>query len=124
MRGTSLVWRFLNRPISRHVVRLGRGRRWLSVDRVAEGVRKLRYTPAGAVVRQWAQQSDQSEEPTMAGVVAFQTLTEAIRAGYQVADRTEHGYVVRIKSAAGWAMAVVDLRSSAFVGLPGQHMRQ
>jgi hypothetical protein len=33
----------------------------------------------------------------MAGLVAFQTLAEAIRAGYQVADRTENGYVVRIK---------------------------
>jgi len=60
----------------------------------------------------------------MAGVIAFETLTEAIRAGYQVADRTENGYVVRIRTAAGWAMAVVDLRRSAFVGLPGQHVRQ
>lgn len=60
----------------------------------------------------------------MAGVVAFQTLAEAMRAGYQVADRTENGYVVRIKTTAGWAMAFVDLRKSTLVGLPGQHVRQ
>ena len=60
----------------------------------------------------------------MAGIVVFQSLTEAIRQGYHIADRTENGYVVRIQASAGWAMAVVDLRRSAFVGFPGQHVRQ
>jgi hypothetical protein len=61
----------------------------------------------------------------MAGIVAFQTLSEAIRQGYQIADRTEDGFVVRIQTAAGgWAMALVDLRRSASVGFPRQNVCQ
>ena len=87
-------------------------------------MRKLRYTAAGDVVRHWAQESNQPEVPTMAGIVVFQSLTEAVRQGYHIADRAENGYVVRIQTPAGWAMALVDLRRSAFVGFPGQHVRQ
>ena len=43
----------------------------------------------------------------MPGLVVFTTLAEALRAGYQIVDRTSDGYVVRTKTAAGWAMALV-----------------
>jgi hypothetical protein len=43
----------------------------------------------------------------MAGIMVFSNLGEAIRLGYQVYDRTSDGYLVRIKTAAGWAMARV-----------------
>jgi hypothetical protein len=44
----------------------------------------------------------------MAGIVVFGSVAEALRAGYQVYDRTRDGYLVRIRTAAGWAMALVD----------------
>ncbi len=43
----------------------------------------------------------------MAGVVIFKSLADALRAGYQVYDRTSDGYLVRTKTSAGWAMAMV-----------------
>jgi hypothetical protein len=43
----------------------------------------------------------------MAGVVIFKTLADALRAGYQVYDRTSDGYLVRTRTSAGWAMAMV-----------------
>jgi hypothetical protein len=46
----------------------------------------------------------------MAGVMVFKTLADALRAGYHVYDRTEHGYLVRTRTAAGWAMAIVSCR--------------
>ena len=45
----------------------------------------------------------------MAGVVVFKSLSEALRAGYQVYERTNSGYLVRMRTANGWAMAVVTL---------------
>ena len=45
----------------------------------------------------------------MAGIVTFKSLTEAIRAGFQVYDRTSEGYLVRTQTSAGWAFAVVVL---------------
>ena len=46
----------------------------------------------------------------MAGIMVFTTLAAAIRAGYQVYDRIPGGYLVRMRTARGWAMALVDLR--------------
>ena len=43
----------------------------------------------------------------MQGVITFKSLSSALRAGYQVYDRTENGYLVRIKTQAGWALARV-----------------
>jgi hypothetical protein len=40
----------------------------------------------------------------------FNSLPEALRAGYHVVDRTSSGYLVRIKTNRGWAMALVDVR--------------
>jgi hypothetical protein len=41
----------------------------------------------------------------MAGIVVFTSLGEAIRQGYQVYDRTHDGYLLRIKTPGGWALA-------------------
>ena len=46
----------------------------------------------------------------MAGLVVFKSLADALRAGYQVYDRTDSGYLVRTKTASGWAMALVAFR--------------
>lgn len=44
----------------------------------------------------------------MSGIVTFRTLAEALKAGYQVYDRTSTGYIVRVKTASGWALALVN----------------
>lgn len=43
----------------------------------------------------------------MAGVLVFRSLSEALRAGYHVYERTPSGYLVRTRTEKGWAMAVV-----------------
>jgi hypothetical protein len=50
------------------------------------------------------------KENEMPGIQVFNTLADALRAGYQVYDRTEHGYLVRTRTASGWAMALVTCR--------------
>jgi hypothetical protein len=49
----------------------------------------------------------------MRGILTFNSLAEAIRAGFQVYDRTPEGYVVRTKTSGGWALALVVLRRDA-----------
>jgi hypothetical protein len=44
----------------------------------------------------------------VAGIMVFKSLAEALRAGYQVYDRTSDGYLVRTRTAAGWAIALVS----------------
>lgn len=46
----------------------------------------------------------------MPGLVVFKSLADALRAGYQIYDRTDSGYLVRTKTAAGWAMAIVTCK--------------
>ena len=46
----------------------------------------------------------------MAGLVVFKSLADALRAGYQVYDRTENGYLVRTRTTSGWAMALVAFK--------------
>jgi hypothetical protein len=43
-------------------------------------------------------------------MLVFSSLAEALRAGFQIFDRTSTGYLVRIKTARGWALALVELR--------------
>jgi hypothetical protein len=43
-------------------------------------------------------------------MIVFGSLNEALRAGYQVEDRTEYGFLVRTRTGAGWARAMVVLR--------------
>jgi hypothetical protein len=44
----------------------------------------------------------------MAGLMIFKSLADALRAGYQVYDRTPEGYLIRTRLANGWAFALVD----------------
>jgi hypothetical protein len=46
----------------------------------------------------------------MYGLTRFDSLTEALRAGFHVYDRTSQGYLVRTRTTAGWALAVVEPR--------------
>jgi hypothetical protein len=46
----------------------------------------------------------------MHGIMTFPSLSDALRAGFQVCDRTSEGYLVRTRTAAGWALAIVRLR--------------
>jgi hypothetical protein len=43
----------------------------------------------------------------MNGVTVFDSLAEAIRAAFQLYDRIPDGYLVRTKTCAGWATAIV-----------------
>jgi hypothetical protein len=46
----------------------------------------------------------------MKGLLVFRSLGEAVRAGYQVCDRTADGYRVRIRTSRGWALAIAVVR--------------
>jgi hypothetical protein len=46
----------------------------------------------------------------MPGLMTFDSLAAAIRAGFSVYDRTETGCIVRMRTSAGWAMALVEVR--------------
>lgn len=46
----------------------------------------------------------------MSGIMVFKSLEEALRAGFQVYDRTSEGYLVRTRMGNSWAMALVSLR--------------
>ena len=49
----------------------------------------------------------------MSGIVTFRSLAEALKAGYHVYDRTATGYIVRVKTSAGWALALVTCTTDA-----------
>jgi hypothetical protein len=44
----------------------------------------------------------------MAGLMVFKSVADAIKAGFEVYDRTADGYLVRIRTSRGWAMALVN----------------
>ncbi len=46
----------------------------------------------------------------MSNLPVFPSLVSALRAGYQVFDRTSRGYLVRTRTATGWALAIVNCR--------------
>ncbi len=46
------------------------------------------------------------------GLVVFRSLSEAARNGFEVYDRTSDGYLVRTRTDAGWAFAIVDIASN------------
>jgi hypothetical protein len=47
----------------------------------------------------------------MPGITVFASLVEALKAGYSVHERTEHGYIVRTRTPSGWALAIVTVRA-------------
>jgi hypothetical protein len=50
-----------------------------------------------------------SRTKTMAGITIFSSVSEALRAGFHIYDRTNSGYLVRTRTARGWALAVVNV---------------
>ena len=46
------------------------------------------------------------------GLLVFKKLDEALKAGFQVYDRTANGYLVRRHSPLGWQIALVDCTSA------------
>jgi hypothetical protein len=42
------------------------------------------------------------------GIVVFRTLTDAVRYGFELYARTDDGYLVRTRTSAGWALALVE----------------
>ncbi len=50
----------------------------------------------------------------MAGLMVFDSVADALRAGFQIYDRTQDGYLVRTRTARGWAMALVSFKPSSF----------
>jgi hypothetical protein len=46
----------------------------------------------------------------MAGLLVFKSLADALRAGFQIYDRTQDGYLVRTRTSNGWAMAIVTCK--------------
>ncbi len=49
----------------------------------------------------------------MQGLHVFPDLESAIAAGYHIYDRTVDGYLMRTRTALGWALALVVLRNAA-----------
>jgi hypothetical protein len=47
---------------------------------------------------------------TMQGLLVFDSLAEALRAGFHVYDRTGNGYLVRTRTAGGWALALAKCK--------------
>jgi hypothetical protein len=45
----------------------------------------------------------------MAGIKVFSSVGEALRAGFQVYDRTSYGYLARTRTSRGWALAVIHV---------------
>jgi hypothetical protein len=45
----------------------------------------------------------------MAGILVFSSVNEALRAGFEIYDRTDSGYLVRCRTARGWALGIVHV---------------
>jgi len=45
----------------------------------------------------------------MPGITTFSSLEQALRAGFEVYDRTARGYLVRKQTPTGWALAIVEI---------------
>ena len=48
----------------------------------------------------------------MMGTVVFHSVGEALRQGFQIYDKTADGYIARIMTTRGWAMALIDLKQT------------
>ncbi|HET9393174.1 MAG TPA: hypothetical protein VFO29_06635 [Candidatus Rubrimentiphilum sp.] len=44
----------------------------------------------------------------MSGLVVFSSLRDALNAGYHIYGRSERGYLARLRTDGGWAMALVE----------------
>jgi hypothetical protein len=59
----------------------------------------------------------------MSGLVVFTSLREALNAGYHIYGRTERGYLARLRTDGGWALALVECIPGAAMGMNG-HMER
>lgn len=50
-------------------------------------------------------------EVSMSGIVVFHSVQEALRAGYQIYGRTGEGYLARLRTERGWALAIIVMRT-------------
>jgi hypothetical protein len=48
----------------------------------------------------------------MLGIMVFKSLEEALRAGFQVYERTADGYLVRTRIEGNWALALVPKKAA------------
>ena len=71
---------------------------------------EVKHWVAWTVILVEREKSKERREREMAGLMVFKSLADALRAGYQVYDRTADGYLVRTRTAAGWAMALVSCK--------------
>jgi hypothetical protein len=62
------------------------------------------------MLRSWPQLNIERGGGAVAGIVVFPSVSAAIAAGFEVYDRTPEGYLVRTKTARGWALALVRVR--------------
>jgi hypothetical protein len=44
----------------------------------------------------------------MAGIVVYTSLRAAVKDGYEIYDRTADGYLIRIRTPHGWALALAQ----------------
>ena|SRR5581483_6310146 len=59
----------------------------------------------------------------MSGLVVFTSLREALNAGYHVYGRTDRGYLARLRTDRGWALALVECIPAAALGTNGRMER-
>jgi hypothetical protein len=45
--------------------------------------------------------------------MVFHSVKDAVANGFQICDRTADGYLARIKTTHGWALALVEMRDVA-----------
>jgi hypothetical protein len=59
----------------------------------------------------------------MSGLVVFTSLRAALNAGYHVYERNERGYLARLRTDGGWALALVECLPGATLGTNGRMER-
>ena len=48
----------------------------------------------------------------MTGVVVFNSVADALKAGYHIYGKTEDGYLARLRTQGGWALALIVISGS------------
>jgi len=76
---------------------------------ISDPRRWRRRTDNGDLDRVNGEAVNDCEANSMAGIMVFSSIGEALRAGFQVYDRTSYGYLVRTRTPRGWALAVVNV---------------
>ena len=56
--------------------------------------------------------TEPASDTNMSGIVTFESLEAAQRAGFEVYDRSPSGWLVRTRTSAGYALALVPYRKA------------